>query len=515
MAQSRRIHCRYRSNPVEDPIGKSNLMKRTMTKKSTYCAAARLSPLAVCAAMFFTQHAFAHGYLADPPSRNLLCSSKRGPAQNFNCGSVTWEPQSIEGKQGFPRAGAPDSQLASGGVPQFSELNEQAVDRWKINDIKQGAHKFKWVFTAPHVTKGFKYYLTKQGWNPNRPITRDQLDLTPFCTVDGGMKKADEIGPHVCILPSDRTGYHVMLTTWEVGDTAGMFYNVADLNIKPEGGHTDPDKPSWSAVGSIAPTMDLKAGDKVTNRVFKASGEVPSMKTTVTIATAEQGERNMWPMLLAKEVNRTQAANLIAGIARDGRIAPVLGKNDVFAKKGGGVVRTETTIDKKQDVGLDEGFSIASNPEFRIRNGKAVAKFFLKFNHPKNTHVTIKVYDAANSLVGSKSSTMRMHGDLSVGIGHAKAGTHTAVATSQIEGGTLKQETTTFRLVDESGHGESVRCHAEWRQTEAYTGGAKVVRNGRIYEARWWTRNDVPGHPETTGADHTGKVWKDLGTCDK
>ncbi|RQT98789.1 N-acetylglucosamine-binding protein GbpA [Burkholderia cepacia] len=475
----------------------------------------KLSPLVACASMFFAQHAFAHGYLSDPPSRNLMCSSKQGPAQNFNCGSVTWEPQSVEGKQGFPQAGAPDGQIASGGVVQFSELNEQSVDRWKTNDIKPGAQQFKWTFTAPHVTKNFKYYLTKQGWNPNLPLTRDQFDLTPFCTVDGGMQKADAIGPHNCTIPSDRTGHHVMLSTWHVGDTAGMFYNVADLNIKADGGPTDPGKPSWSSVGTIAPTVDLKAGDKVMNRVFKSGGEVPSMKTTVTIGTAEQGERNMWPMLLAKEINRVQSAGLLAGIERDGRIEPGLGANSVFAKSGSGIVRTETTVEKKPESGIDEGFSVTSNPEFRIENGKATAKFFLKFNHAKDTSVTMKVYDAANSLVGSKSATMRMQGDLSVDIANAKAGTHTAVATSQIEGGTLKQETVTFKLTGGTGGGEGAQCQAAWKQGTAYTGGAKVQHNGRTYEARWWTQNDVPGSPATTGADHTGKVWKDLGACSK
>ena len=485
---------------------------RTRSAKKTLFT---LSPLVACASMFFAQAAFAHGYLSEPPSRNLLCSSKAGKIENFNCGSVAYEPQSVEGKQGFPAAGAPDGEIASGGVVQFSELNEQSVDRWKVNSIKPGAHQFKWTFTAPHVTKEFKYYLTKQGWNPNAKLTRDQFDLNPFCTIDGGMKKADQIGPHNCTIPSDKKGHHVMLSTWHVGDTAGMFYNVADLNITDDGGPTDPGKPSWSNVGSIAPTMDLKTGDKVTNRVFKSGGEVPSMKTTVTIASAQQGERNMWPMLLAKEINRTQAASLIAGVERDGRIEPSLGKNDVFSKSGSGVVRTETTIDHQPEAGLDEGFSISNNGEFKIQNGKATAKFFLKFNHAKDTNVTVKVYDASNSLVGSKSSKLRMQGDVSVEIANAKAGSHTAVATSQIDGGTLKQETTTFKLTGESGGGEGAQCLAAWKQGTAYTGGAKVQHNGRTFEARWWTQNEVPGDPASTGADYTGKVWKDLGACSK
>ncbi|WDD92725.1 N-acetylglucosamine-binding protein GbpA [Burkholderia sp. FERM BP-3421] len=466
--------------------------------------------------MFFAQHAFAHGYLSDPPSRNLLCSSKAGSPQNANCGSVTYEPQSVEGKQGFPQAGAPDGQIPSGGVVQFSELNEQNAVRWKILDLKPGRHDFKWTFTAPHVTKEFKYYITKQGWNPNALLTREQFDLTPFCTIDGGMKKANEIGPHGCTIPSDRTGHHVILSTWHVGDTAGMFYNVADVNITKDGGGTDPGKPGWKDVGDIMPSQhDLGVGDKVHNRVFGASGEIAGMKTSMTISSAQNGEKNMWPMLLAKEINRTQSAKLMAGVKNGGAIEPVPGMNDVYAKDGSGVTRTETTVEKKPEGGIDEGFSISNNNEFKIENGKATAKFFLKFNHAKETDVGLKVFDGSQKMVGSTSAKMKSQGDLSVDIANAKAGPHTVVATSQIQGGKLVQESSTFKLVGDSGGGEGAQCASAWAQAAAYTGGAKVQHQGRTYEARWWTQGEIPGLPATTGADYTGKVWKDLGACAK
>jgi hypothetical protein len=48
---------------------------------------------------------------------------------------------------------------------------------------------FRWRFTAAHRTPGdptgFQYFITKQNWDPNQPLTRAQLDLNPFCTVNG------------------------------------------------------------------------------------------------------------------------------------------------------------------------------------------------------------------------------------------------------------------------------------------------------------------------------------------
>lgn len=128
-----------------------------------------------------------HGYVIDPPARSCLCSQK----QNINCGDdANTCPQCIDGPKGFPHdpTHPRDGYLAnadnSGGSYQI--LNEKTVDRWKLTDIKLGKHTFKWVYTAAHATTKFRYFLTKQGWNPNMVLSRAQYYTTPFCTVDAG-----------------------------------------------------------------------------------------------------------------------------------------------------------------------------------------------------------------------------------------------------------------------------------------------------------------------------------------
>lgn len=46
------------------------------------------------------QQAFAHGFIEKPGSRAALCSEAFG-FLNLNCGSVMYEPQSLEAKKGF------------------------------------------------------------------------------------------------------------------------------------------------------------------------------------------------------------------------------------------------------------------------------------------------------------------------------------------------------------------------------------------------------------------------------
>lgn len=46
---------------------------------------------------------------------------------------------------------------------------------------------------------------------------------------------------------------------------------------------------------------------------------------------------------------------------------------------------------------------------------------------------------------------------------------------------------------------------AAWNSTTAYVGGSKVTFNGSLWQAKWWTENDVPGGP--------AGVWTLLGSC--
>lgn len=47
-------------------------------------------------------------------------------------------------------------------------------------------------------------------------------------------------------------------------------------------------------------------------------------------------------------------------------------------------------------------------------------------------------------------------------------------------------------------------CGDEWSSGGTYVGGDKVVYNGQIYEAKWWTKGDTPGASDP---------WKLIGEC--
>lgn len=179
--------------------------------------------------MAFAKEAFAHGYVDTPTSRSYLC--KLGV--NTNCGGAQYDPHSLEAPGSFPSGGPADGQITGAGI--FPQLYEQTATRWAKVNMNGGANTFKWTLTAPHATTEWKYYITKKDWNPNKALAREDLDLQPFCYVNDGGKKPPFTVEHQCNVPTDRSGYHLILAVWEIADTGNAFYQVIDVNLNNGG----------------------------------------------------------------------------------------------------------------------------------------------------------------------------------------------------------------------------------------------------------------------------------------
>ncbi|MEG0260028.1 MAG: lytic polysaccharide monooxygenase [Lysinibacillus sp.] len=192
----------------------------------------------------FSSTADAHGYVSKPESRGLLCKT----GANVDCGGVQYEPQSLEAPGNFPIGGPADGKIAGANV--FPKLDEQSKYRWTKVPMKSGAYTFEWTLTAAHAAAKWDYYITKQGWNPDQPIKRADLEL--FCSTNDGGKRPPSNVKHNCNVP-ERSGYQIILAVWSIADTPNAFYNVIDANfdgttIPPT--NPDPVNPnpnSWSS----------------------------------------------------------------------------------------------------------------------------------------------------------------------------------------------------------------------------------------------------------------------------
>ncbi|WP_434976154.1 lytic polysaccharide monooxygenase auxiliary activity family 9 protein [Streptomyces virginiae] len=172
--------------------------------------------------------ASSHGYTDTPISRQKLCANKTVS----DCGAIQWEPQSVEGFKGFPAAGPADGKICSGGLSQFSELDNPRGGAWPTTKVTSGqSYAFRWQFTANHSTTDFKYYVTKNGWTGTKALARADLEPQPFLTVAYNGARPSMTTVHQGAMPSGKTGRHLILAVWTVNDTPMAFYACSDVQF--------------------------------------------------------------------------------------------------------------------------------------------------------------------------------------------------------------------------------------------------------------------------------------------
>ncbi|MEZ1317257.1 N-acetylglucosamine-binding protein GbpA [Pseudomonas fluorescens] len=445
-------------------------MKTTIYKRGTFSACT--SSMVLLSAMLASQTVSAHGYLEVPPSRALLCQK----GLNTNCGGAQYEPQSVgETFKGFPAGvgGAPnqgpvDGKIASGGHALFSALDAQSATRWHLNEIKDRNLDFQWRYTASHPATKHEYFITRNGWNPNESLQRATFESTPFCTVDGWHQLPVSGAKHNCNIPADKSGQHVILAIWTVGDTDAAFYNATDVNIIAEaelpGG--------WSSVGGIAPSTTLLVGDKVKARAFSASGESSDYSVEISIDTAEEGKPNNWSFKLAEKINKAHTL-IRAGIRDDnGSIEPVRGNNTLYAQKDSGVTRYEVQLDMKEDTAAR--MSVASQQaEYVLVKGSAKVDFGMITNRKMNVEATL--FDENNKPVGSTSAQVENGGTTLTLDVRSNPGKHTlTLVGTTLDGRTTRQDTQTTIMTGEGAGAEHDFVFPDG--LGEYTAGTKVLQ---------------------------------------
>ncbi len=422
------------------------------------------------AASLVSQTAHAHGYISQPASRSQQCAL----GANTDCGAIQWEPQSVEGTDRFPESGPADGEIANAGVAHFSELNAQTASRWHKTTVQPGAIDISWHFTANHSSRDFRYFLTKPGWNPNQPLTRDSFDLDPFCVVDGNNERPPTNLTHDCYLPENRGGYHVLLGVWDVGDTANSFYQVVDIVI--DGNDS---VPIWTDVGDINPSTDLNPGDSVRVRVFDELGEIPELSVGWTVDTVANGDSQVWPQQLARAIN-AESTQLKAGALSNGEVKPVLGKNDIYVQSGSPISRVETEIIQNDPDPVSFSLNGVLS-EYAIINGQAE----VTFNLTSQQHLSIQadLFDADNNLVNSQKAELDGNLEMVFELSDAQPGNYNLVAVAENSDGQTGQHSAALRLVNSDANQDYDFVFPEG--LESYEGGTRVLaKDGGLYECK-------------------------------
>jgi predicted carbohydrate-binding protein with CBM5 and CBM33 domain len=257
--------------------------------------------------------AAAHGAPTDPVSRAVACSSEGGQrAQSAACraavasGVAAFDNLRLAGVAGRDRQVVPDGKLCSGGLAAYRGLDLARAD-WPSTRLTAGADlTLTYRSTIPH-TGTFKLFLTKDGYDPTKPLRWSDLPSRPFATatdpalVNGAYRISAE-------LPSDRTGRHLLYTIWQNTSTPDTYYSCSDV-VFP--GAKDKARSAGSAAGS--------AGSATRGRAESPSKSA-APKTTPTRAPSKS------PADVAS--TSAQPTRTPAGVPGEAVSSPASGKGD-------------------------------------------------------------------------------------------------------------------------------------------------------------------------------------------
>ncbi|OKK14608.1 chitin-binding protein [Streptomyces sp. CB00455] len=213
--------------------------RRTVTL--TRIASAGLAPVAVAA--YAAAPAVAHGSMTDPVSRVAACyaegpespksaACKAAVAASGTQALYDWNAVNIANAAGNHRALIPNGRLCSAGNDKYRGLDLARAD-WPASPMTAGAHTFRYKGTAPH--KGsFELYVTKDGYDPAKPLRWSDLEPAPFAKVtDPGMQNGDYVFSGT--VPK-KTGRHLIYSIWQRSDSPEAFYTCSDVVFGKDSG---------------------------------------------------------------------------------------------------------------------------------------------------------------------------------------------------------------------------------------------------------------------------------------
>ncbi|MFD3584212.1 lytic polysaccharide monooxygenase [Streptomyces sp. NPDC058683] len=263
---------------------------------------ARLTGAAVAAPLLLLSWAAgsaqAHGAPTDPVSRVYACSPSGGSAATAACRAaisasgqnfVAWDNLRVAGVNGRDRQVIPDGRLCSGNLPAYKGLDLARAD-WPATRLTPGARMtMTYASTIAH-TGTFKLYLTRQGYDPTKPLTWSELPAQPFAEFKD---PALTNGAYhfTAKLPADRTGRQMLYTIWQNSSTTDTYYSCSDVvfTAKKDGGATASARPRASATptpsASGSPTPTASKSTAVPARRTAAAPVSPKTATSAADST--------------------------------------------------------------------------------------------------------------------------------------------------------------------------------------------------------------------------------------
>ncbi|RFU38664.1 chitin-binding protein [Actinomadura logoneensis] len=140
-----------------------------------------------------------------------------------------WNGVRLADVAGRHRRRIPDGRLCSAGNPTFRGLDLPRSD-WPATRVKSGARlDLRFAVTAPH--KGaFQLFITKNGYDPAKPLKWADLDAKPFLTKNNP-RAVNGLYDLTATIPAGKKGRHLIYAIWQRSDSPEAFYSCSDVVI--------------------------------------------------------------------------------------------------------------------------------------------------------------------------------------------------------------------------------------------------------------------------------------------
>ncbi|MGW6012694.1 lytic polysaccharide monooxygenase [Streptomyces sp. NPDC055210] len=252
-----------------------------------------VAPLALTA--LAAAPAAAHGSMTDPVSRVAGCfaegpenpksaACKAAVAAGGTQALYDWNGVNIANAAGKSKQIIPDGKLCSAANDKFKGLDLARAD-WPATRLTSGNRTFRYKGTAPH--KGsFELYVTKDGYDPTKPLKWSDLESTPFLKVtDPKLENGDYVFNGVVPVKSGR---HLIYSIWQRSDSPEAFYTCSDV-VFGEGGA--------GAEASAAPAASAPSDEEIADGADESSVEHgghgdddPKTQASVTAAAGTKSD---------------------------------------------------------------------------------------------------------------------------------------------------------------------------------------------------------------------------------
>jgi len=472
--------------------------------------------LFACAGMLTTSTpSQAHSFMDNPKARQSICQAQGGfwwPIDGSNIPNLACRAAFLDSgyvqfiqeheisvnvadyhNQQAIEAAIPDGTLCGAGSAEKNGVNLASPYWQKTEVMPNGDNNIQVRFNAqtPHNPSFWRIYLSKPSFNSSTDVLRWQdlelvqehgnIDFTK--SSDGNRYYNMEV--HI---PADRVGDALLYSHWQRVDVVGEgFYNCSDITIVRD--DVEPDE--WQAIGYfVKQGQNANQGDSAWARLFNADGqELINQQFMV-----DSNNAATWQADFARQLNENYNQHIKIGV-----------KNLNNASSSDEIIFDSENVLSNQVWVTNKDYSFTLSVITQPENTAPIVHEIDDISLDENSEISMHVhaFDDQNDpltfewIVPEPLTYSGDNADIIIAAANVESDQTREVSVAVSDG---KLTTTRSFNVTINNLADIPNVPA-WSSTKAYAAGDKVSYQNKVYQAKWWNKNQQPGG---------GDVWEEI-----